>query len=265
MQNNFFKIGKLSGKGATAVICFCLAAVAAIGVYSYRKSADELNKELSSEQGSTSAVSEAQSAGVNAGNVPIEDVYGNADVILDEDGLSGGAQAANTPAESSPGDNETLDITDEAPGSDADMSDAGITDAIVAPLSGEVIQDYSDGELVKSRTLGVWKTHDGIDIAGDTGESVRSMTTGTVLSVTKDTLMGVTVIIDHGSGYEGYYCNLADEVNVSEGDTVSAGTVIGAVGSTAEAEISEAPHLHFAIKENGTWTDPTELLSGIGS
>ena len=35
----------------------------------------------------------------------------------------------------------------------------------VMPVDGEIIWEYSNGELVKSETLGVWKTHDGMDIA----------------------------------------------------------------------------------------------------
>jgi len=94
MANNFFKVGKLSGKGTTAVICFCLAAVAAIGVYSYRKSAEELNTELLGSQESAAeniAESEAEIAGAAADNIPMEDAYPAAeDILLDSDGLSGG-------------------------------------------------------------------------------------------------------------------------------------------------------------------------------
>ena len=45
MKNHFN--GKLSGKGTAAIICFCLAAVAALGIFSYNKSAKELRSELS--------------------------------------------------------------------------------------------------------------------------------------------------------------------------------------------------------------------------
>ncbi|MCC8043011.1 MAG: M23 family metallopeptidase [Oscillospiraceae bacterium] len=256
MANNFFKVGKLSGKGATAVICFCLAAVAAIGVYSYRKSAEELNTELLGSQESAAeniAESEAEIAGAAADNIPMEDAYPAAeDILLDSDGLSGDSAA-------------DADVSLEGDSAAESVDSDELTDAIVSPLSGEIIFDYSDGELVKSPTLGVWKTHDGIDIAGSVGDSVRSMTSGTVISVTEDALMGVTVVIDHGSGYQSYYCNLASDVDVSEGEAVSAGTVIGEIGSSAESEISEDPHLHFAVKENGEWTDPTELLSSVGS
>lgn len=136
---------------------------------------------------------------------------------------------------------------------------------MVRPLNGEVLNDFSAGELVKSKTLNVWKTHDGVDIAGAMDEKVKSMSGGTVTKVYEDQMLGACVIIDHGNGFEGYYCNLSKDIPVAEGQSVSAGTVIGAVGNTAQNEISEEPHLHFAVKKNGEWIDPIALISGEGS
>ena len=250
-MKNYFKNGKLSGKGTAAIICFCLAAVAALGIFSYNKSAKELRSELSGESGGTSETSavvteEAENANIAANNVPITEAAApQEDIILEHDAFAEGDEQSQA----------------EAAQADTDM----LTGAVVRPADGEIIGAISNGELVKSKTLSVWKTHDGIDIATDQGTGVKSMAAGTVSEVTEDPMMGVTVIIDHGSGYTGYYCNLAKEVNVSAGDEVSAGTVIGEVGSTAEAEISEESHLHFGVKKNGSWTDPAKLLSGEGS
>ncbi|MCM1525008.1 MAG: M23 family metallopeptidase, partial [Ruminococcus sp.] len=188
------------------------------------------------------------------------------------------SQAANIPAENVPKTTEETSAKEEmilehdAFGGEEELQQAQqvrtektVTDSIIIPVNGEIICDYSDGELVKSKTLSVWKTHDGIDIGAEQGAIVKSMTSGTVTSVSSDPMMGVTVVIDHGSGYEGYYSNLSKDVNVTEGDTVSTGTAIGTVGATAESEISEDSHLHLGIKKNGSWTDPAALLSGEGS
>lgn len=251
-MKNYFKNGKLSGKGTAAIICFCLAAVAALGIFSYNRSAKELRSELSGEIGGTSETSavtteEAENANIAADNVPVTEAAApQENIILENDAFAEG-EAQQQEAQAAQAESDIL------------------TGAVVRPADGDIIGAYSGGELVKSKTLSVWKTHDGIDIAADQGSSVKSMTEGTVSEVTNDPMMGVTVVIDHGSGYTGYYCNLASEVKVSEGDTVSAGTVIGEVGSTAEAEISEEPHLHFGVKKNGSWTDPAVILSGEGS
>lgn len=135
---------------------------------------------------------------------------------------------------------------------------------MVRPVNGEIIGSFSNGELVKSTTLNVWKTHDGVDIRADAGATVKSMSIGTVTEVRDDPMWGVCVVIDHGNGMEGHYYGLDKTVSVKAGDTVSAGSVIGAVGS-AEAEIAEPSHLHFGVKQNGSWIDPASVVSSIGS
>ena len=84
---------------------------------------------------------------------------------------------------------------------------------------------------------------------------------GAVLSVTDDPLMGTTVVLEHDNGYQTTYANLQAKPNVEAGDPVSAGQIIGAVGTTAAAE-SGQPHLHFAVTKDGKAVDPNEYLSG---
>ena len=133
----------------------------------------------------------------------------------------------------------------------------------VMPVNGEIIEPFSGGELVKSETLGVWKTHDGVDIKAERGTAVRAMNRGEVTKVAEDPLWGYTVIIDHGSGIMGYYYSLSEAVAVKEGDRVQAGQTIGAVGDTAECEAAEPSHLHFALKRNGDWIDPIDYIDPI--
>lgn len=128
------------------------------------------------------------------------------------------------------------------------------------PLIGEIINPYSGGELVKSETLGVWKTHDGIDIAAEAGTAVAAMMKGTVSEVKDDPLWGISVIIDHGDGVIGHYCNLGENLNVKSGQQVSMGEIIGSVGSTADIECKLAPHLHFGVTRNGAWCDPVAFI-----
>lgn len=59
-------------------------------------------------------------------------------------------------------------------------------------------------------------------------------------------------IIDHGDGYQTVYAHMSN-CNVSEGQTVSQGQVIGTVGSTGW---STGDHLHFEIRSNGTAVSP---------
>lgn len=128
------------------------------------------------------------------------------------------------------------------------------------PAPGEVIQPYSNGELVKSETLDVWKTHDGVDIAAEPGAAVAACMKGTVSEIKNDPLWGVCVLIDHGDGIVGHYYNLAETLNVKTGQEVAMGEIIAQVGNTADAECKLPPHLHFGITKNGAWIDPVAFI-----
>lgn len=138
---------------------------------------------------------------------------------------------------------------------------AEIPRQLVDPLEGEVITAFSMEELVYNATLGDWRTHDGVDIAAEAGTSVLAASSGTVVSVEEDPLMGTTVVIEHDGGYQTTYSNLQAEPSVAEGDTVSAGQIIGAVGDTAAAEAAQGPHLHFSVTCDGEPVDPQSFLN----
>ena len=124
------------------------------------------------------------------------------------------------------------------------------------PIEGEVIWDYSDGELVKSETLNLWQTHDGVDIAGELGTEVKSAGEGVVLNIWEDALWGICVSVDHGDGYVSSYCGLDVSVPVTIGQEVACGDIIGKVGNTAECECALPSHLHFEVKKDGAYIDP---------
>lgn len=130
---------------------------------------------------------------------------------------------------------------------------------IVEPLRGEVLAAFSMEELAYNQTLGDWRTHDGVDIAAKPGTTVLAACAGSVLAVTDDALLGTTVVLEHDDGYQTTYANLQAKPTVEVGDAVSAGQIIGAVGSTAAGEAG-TPHLHFAVTRDGKAVNPTEFL-----
>lgn len=131
---------------------------------------------------------------------------------------------------------------------------------IVSPLNGEVVTAFAVDELVYSETMADWRTHDGLDIAAPQGTTVLAASSGTVAAVTEDPMMGTMVVIDHDGGYQTTYANLQARPNVREGEAVSAGQIIGAVGTTAPLESAQGPHLHFSVSKDGTLIDPEEYL-----
>jgi murein DD-endopeptidase MepM/ murein hydrolase activator NlpD len=248
-----FDFSKFSGKGLAIAVFVCLLAVGGAGIYSYSKVQDSLDNALVSDN---DRPTENPVANITVTTAPVTKMPSTPEV----------------PADNSRDDVPIVvdnpDVTTETPATTdvaADVDALPTASACVKPVAGEIINGFSNGDLVKSKTLNVWKTHDGIDIAAANGENVKSMTTGVVSEVYEDQLMGVTVVIDHGNGLLGFYSNLGSDVAVSEGDSVSAGSIIGTVGSSADGEISEDPHLHFALKKNNAWIDPAALLSGSGS
>lgn len=125
------------------------------------------------------------------------------------------------------------------------------------PLNGQIIKPYSIDKVIYSKTLELWKTHDGLDIAGNIGDSVKSIERGTVEKVYDDSFYGTTIIIDHGQGYKSMYANLDASVSVKAKQTVKKGQVIGKVGNTAIGEIKDEPHVHIQLFKDGNVIDPT--------
>lgn len=84
----------------------------------------------------------------------------------------------------------------------------------------------------------------------DLGDPVVASAPGTVDRVTDlgGTSYGKYVRINHGGGYSTYYAHL-NGFNVSVGQTVGYGKVLGWVGSTGG---STGPHLHYEQRLNGS-------------
>ena len=131
---------------------------------------------------------------------------------------------------------------------------------VVDPLIGETLAAFSMDELIYSETLGDWRTHDGVDIAAPAGTQVCAASAGTVTDVRDDDLMGTTVVIAHDDGCDTIYANLQAVPTVAVGDEVTAGQVIGSVGTTALGESALPSHLHFAVTRDGEFIDPLTYL-----
>ena len=130
------------------------------------------------------------------------------------------------------------------------------------PVSGDIGRAYHINQLRYDATLGDWRTHDGIDIVAAVGSSVCASRSGRVESIVKDDLYGTVLTLDHGDGTKTVYANLASSVPVRVDEQVSAGSVLGCIGTDAIGESAQEPHLHFALQVNGVSADPLEALNG---
>jgi murein DD-endopeptidase MepM/ murein hydrolase activator NlpD len=100
------------------------------------------------------------------------------------------------------------------------------------------------------------RPHFGLDFRVPTGTPVVAMNQGTVLLARFLYFEGNCVVIDHGQGLLTLYFHLS-EFKVKEGDTVKRGQEIGLSGGTGRAT---GPHLHVAVRWQGTYLDPARLL-----
>ena len=130
------------------------------------------------------------------------------------------------------------------------------------PVSGPVTERFSQGELVKSPTTGIWSTHNGADYAVPTGTEVLCTEDGTVSGIVHDPLWGVTVTVLHENGTVTRYCGLHENLSVQAGDIILRGAVLGTVGDTNEAERNAEPHLHFEVLHNDSYVDPESYFAG---
>jgi murein DD-endopeptidase MepM/ murein hydrolase activator NlpD len=104
--------------------------------------------------------------------------------------------------------------------------------------------------------LGEVRMHTGLDYAAGTGVAIKAAGRGVVIWAGPRGGYGNAVVLDHGRGLATLYAHQS-RVNVTVGQRVNPGQVIGFVGQTG---MSTGPHLHFEMRELGTPVDPMLYL-----
>jgi murein DD-endopeptidase MepM/ murein hydrolase activator NlpD len=99
-------------------------------------------------------------------------------------------------------------------------------------------------------------SHLGLDFRVPGGTPVAAMNSGTVLLARPLYFEGNCVVLDHGQGLLSIYMHLS-EIKVKEGDPVKRGQEVGLSGGTGRAT---GPHLHVAVRWQGTYLDPARLM-----
>ncbi len=101
------------------------------------------------------------------------------------------------------------------------------------------------------------RAHLGVDYAAPVGTPVWAAAPGVIVQRGPAGGAGNLVMIKHDGGIETAYMHLSKFADGQKvGQRIAAKTVIGYVGTTG---LSTGPHLHFGVKQNGDYIDPTKL------
>ncbi len=136
----------------------------------------------------------------------------------------------------------------------------GENSVLMWPIAGNIVMNYSMDSTILHKTLGTYKTNPAINISAEIGTNVGAAASGIVQSIYDSEETGTTMVIAVGSGYVTTY-GLLDNLAVEEGDSVTAGQVIGTVGAPTAYYVEEGPNVYFAVSKDGTPVDPTEYLA----
>ena len=120
------------------------------------------------------------------------------------------------------------------------------------PLPGHTYISCHFGEVDAFGNAG----HRGTDIPAPEGTPILAAHSGTVLVSGWNDSYGNQVLLDNGAGLSTRYAHMT-RTAVTAGEAVTAGQIIGYVGSTGD---STGNHLHFEVMQNGVRMNPLELV-----
>lgn len=123
----------------------------------------------------------------------------------------------------------------------------------IAPADATVSDVFGSQRIFNGKAS---SPHLGLDFRVPSGTPIEAMNDGVVLLARPLFFEGNFVVLDHGQGLLTLYLHLS-EFKVKEGDHVKRGQEIGHSGGTGRAT---GPHLHVAVRWQGTYLNPAELI-----
>lgn len=102
-------------------------------------------------------------------------------------------------------------------------------------------------------------TSRGIDIQAAEGTPVKAVASGVIRFAKFYNDFGYMVIVSHSKSHLTVYSHLSS-ISVRQGDNISAGTIVGTVGSTGITDTQNTPWLGFELRYKNTEQDPLNWL-----
>lgn len=163
-------------------------------------------------------------------------------------------ETENTPDETEK--KPTVVITNTAPVLNETKKETTVqTNVMLWPVSGTVTSEFGGRADPFTNAPA---THQGIDIAINSGTDVLAAMSGTVTEVGyEENGYGNFVKIRHSGGFDTLYAHCS-KITVKEGEEVRVGQCVAKSGNTGK---STGPHLHFETIVGGTALDPRWFLS----
>lgn len=254
----------LRDKAFALVLTACLLAAAAAGVWAVRTVRNELKQDLDAVRSPSSTA-----PGIDEGINTSPGVAGEEEAEWQQQNAPAANSVANVPkADSSSGGAASSSGARSGSGSVREPSalqteslpaSSSAAPASTQPVSGRVLNSYSGDELVYSKTLGDWRTHNGVDYACAQDAQVCAPAAGKVTAVDTDGRWGSVVCIEDSAGHLWRVCGTADPT-VQTGDEVSVGQILGRAGSIPN-ECAEETHIHLEVLQGEQYLDPAKLLN----
>ena len=248
----------LRGKGFALALLACLLAAAAAGVWAVRTVRAELAKNWTDLTRPDSTQTQPE---------PQEDWTTQEDDDLWQQEPSPAAAskpdvpqpASSVPSASSGARSGSGSVSEpSALHTESSSAASSAAPAAAQPVAGRVLNAYSGDELVYNKTLGDWRTHNGVDYACAQDAQVCAPAAGKVTAVDTDGRWGRVVCIEDSAGRIWRVCGTADPA-VHTGDEVSVGQALGRAGSIPN-ECAEETHIHLEVMQGDTYLDPAKLL-----
>jgi murein DD-endopeptidase MepM/ murein hydrolase activator NlpD len=127
---------------------------------------------------------------------------------------------------------------------------------MILPVEGPISGPFGKRRFFNDQPR---RPHSGTDIAAPTGTPIKAAAQGRISLIGDFFFNGRLVVIDHGEGLKTMY-NHMDRIDVTEGQVVAQGEVIGTVGATGRVT---GAHLHLGVILNGVSVDPALFVPEI--
>ena len=245
----------LRSRGFALALLACLVAAAAAGVWAVRTVRDELKKSYDD----LTAPQEEPAPEPQLTLDPQEDDVWQQPVTDAAESAANVPKPASSASSSGAQSGSGLVHEPSALQGASSPASSSAAPASTQPVSGRVLNAYSGDELVYNKTLGDWRTHNGVDYACAQDAQVCAPAAGKVTAAETDGRWGSVVCIEDSAGRTWRVCGTADPT-VQTGDEVSVGQILGRAGSIPN-ECAEETHIHLEVLQGEQYLDPAKLLN----